>query len=136
MEGTINEGTGHRAKIGRPAAGKTGTTQNYADALFVGYTPQIATAVWVGYPKGQIPMVPPLTERKVYGGTFPALIWKDVMLAAHADLPIKNFATPPTSSTTTEQEKFHSLDPKKPIMVRLQPMLHRLDQGLWFYLSQ
>ncbi len=101
LEGTITEGTGHRAKIGRPAAGKTGTTQNYADALFVGYTPQVATAVWVGYPKGQIPMVPPLTERKVYGGTFPALIWKDVMLAAHADLPVKNFATPPTSSTTT-----------------------------------
>jgi len=101
LEGTITEGTGHRAKIGRPAAGKTGTTQNYADALFVGYTPQLATAVWVGYPKGQIPMVPPLTERKVYGGTFPALIWKDVMTAAHADLPVKDFATPPASSTTT-----------------------------------
>ncbi len=105
LEGTITEGTGHRAKIGRPAAGKTGTTQNYADALFVGYTPQIATAVWVGYPKGQIPMVPPLTERKVYGGTFPALIWKDVMLAAHADLPVKDFATPPASSTTTVPDK-------------------------------
>ena len=105
LEGAITEGTGHRAKIGRPAAGKTGTTQNYADALFVGYTPQIATAVWVGYPKGQIPMVPPLTERKVYGGTFPALIWKDVMLAAHADLPVKDFATPPASSTTTVPDK-------------------------------
>ena len=105
LEGTITEGTGHRAKIGRPAAGKTGTTQNYADALFVGYTPQITTAVWVGYPKGQIPMVPPLTERKVYGGTFPALIWKDVMMAAHSDLPVKNFATPPTSSTTTIPDK-------------------------------
>jgi len=105
LEGTITEGTGHRAKIGRPAAGKTGTTQNYADALFVGYTPQIATAVWVGYPKGQIPMVPPLTERKVYGGTFPALIWKDVMLVAHADLPVKDFATPPASSTTTVPDK-------------------------------
>ena len=109
LEGTITEGTGHRAKIGRPAAGKTGTTQNYADALFVGYTPQIATAVWVGYPKGQIPMVPPLTERKVYGGTFPALIWKDVMLAAHADLPVKDFATPPASSTTTVPDKGLSL---------------------------
>ena len=105
LEGTITEGTGHRAKIGRPAAGKTGTTQNYADALFVGYTPQLATAVWVGYPKGQIPMVPPLTERKVYGGTFPALIWKDVMMAAHADLPVKDFATPPASSTTTLPER-------------------------------
>ena len=101
LEGTITEGTGHRAQLDRPAAGKTGTTQNYADALFVGYTPQRATAVWVGYPEGQIPMVPPLTERKVYGGTFPALIWKDVMMAAHAGIPPEKFSSPPPSSTTT-----------------------------------
>ena len=101
LEGTITEGTGHRAQIDRPAAGKTGTTQNYADALFVGYTPQRAAAVWVGFPQGQIPMVPPTTERKVYGGTYPALIWQEVMTAAHEQIPITNFASPPPSSTTT-----------------------------------
>ncbi len=130
LEGTINEGTGHRAKIGRPAAGKTGTTQNYADALFVGYTPQIATAVWVGYPKGQIPMVPPLTERKVYGGTFPALIWKDVMLAAHADLPIKNFATPPTSSTTTIPSRTGLVMPELIGLTLENAKLNMKDNGL------
>ena len=130
LEGTINEGTGHRAKIGRPAAGKTGTTHNYADALFVGYTPQIATAVWVGYPKGQIPMVPPLTERKVYGGTFPALIWKDVMLAAHADLPIKNFATPPTSSTTTIPNRTGLVMPELIGLTLENAKLNMKDNGL------
>ena len=130
LEGTINEGTGHRAKIGRPAAGKTGTTQNYADALFVGYTPQIATAVWVGYPKGQIPMVPPLTERKVYGGTFPALIWKDVMLAAHADLPIKNFATPPASSTTTIPNRTGLVMPELIGLTLENAKLNMKDNGL------
>ena len=101
LEGTIAEGTGHRAKLDRPAAGKTGTTQNYADALFGGYTPQRAAAVWVGFPEGQIPMVPPTTNRKVYGGTYPALIWKDVMQAAHQFIPVIGFAAPPPSSTTT-----------------------------------
>jgi len=130
LEGTITEGTGHRAKIDRPAAGKTGTTQNYADALFVGYTPQIATAVWVGYPKGQIPMVPPLTERKVYGGTFPALIWKDVMLAAHADLPVKNFATPPASSTTTIPNKEDLVMPELIGLTLENAKLNLKDNGL------
>ncbi len=101
LEGTITQGTGHRADIGRPAAGKTGTTQNYADAVFVGYTPQRTAAVWVGFPEAQIPMIPPTTDRKVYGGTYPALIWKDVMEAAHADLPVTTFQAPPPSSTTT-----------------------------------
>ena len=101
LEGAITEGTGHRARLDRPAAGKTGTTQNYADALFVGYTPQRTAAVWVGFPEGQIPMVPPTTDRKVYGGTYPALIWKDVMSAAHASLPVLSFMAPPPSSTTT-----------------------------------
>jgi hypothetical protein len=130
LEGTISEGTGHRAKIDRPAAGKTGTTQNYADALFVGYTPQIATAVWVGYPKGQIPMVPPLTERKVYGGTFPALIWKDVMLAAHADLPVKDFATPPASSTTTIPSRGNLVMPELIGLTLENAELNLKDSGL------
>ncbi|MBC8365200.1 MAG: transglycosylase domain-containing protein [Actinobacteria bacterium] len=102
LEGVLDAGTGHRAKLeDRTAAGKTGTTQNYADALFVGYTPQRATGVWVGYPEGQIPMVPPTTDRKVFGGTYPALIWKDVMEVAHFGLDEELFATPPPSSTTT-----------------------------------
>ena len=102
LEGVLTAGTGHRAKLDdRTAAGKTGTTQNYADALFLGYTPQRTTGVWVGYPVGQIPMVPPTTDRKVFGGTYPALIWKDVMEAAHLGIDEATFPTPPPSSTTT-----------------------------------
>ncbi len=104
LEGVIEHGTGWRADFGRSAAGKTGTTQNYADAVFVGYTPQITTAVWVGYPEGQISMVPPLTDRKVSGGTFPALIWHDVMESAHLDLSASEFTEPPPSQAPTTTE--------------------------------
>ncbi|MBI03231.1 MAG: hypothetical protein CL468_04275 [Acidimicrobiaceae bacterium] len=94
LEGTVSQGTGWRAEMeDRPSAGKTGTTQNYADAVFVGYTPQRTTAVWVGFPEAQIPMIPPTTDRKVYGGTYPAMIWKDVMEAAHFGLPVEQLVT-------------------------------------------
>src|SRR5439155_23054165 len=58
LERVVTEGTGRRAALSdRPAAGKTGTTENYGDAWFVGYTPQLAVAVWVGYPQGLRPML-------------------------------------------------------------------------------
>ncbi len=92
----IERGTGTGAKLpDRPAAGKTGTTDSNQDAWFVGYTPQRATAVWVGFPQAQIPMVPPTTPISVYGGTWPADIWREVMVAAHTDLDPEPFATPP-----------------------------------------
>ena len=100
LEGTIDQGTGWRAQLeDRPAAGKTGTTQNYADAVFAGYTPQRTTSVWVGFPEAQIPMIPPTTTRKVYGGTYPAMIWKDVMEAAHFGLPSEEFPGLPPANT-------------------------------------
>jgi len=64
---------------GRPVAGKTGTTENYGDAWFVGYTPQLVAAVWVGYPTGLKPMLTEYNGDAVAGGTFPALIWKSFM---------------------------------------------------------
>src|SRR5207253_4121421 len=77
LEHVVTEGTGRRAVLSdRPAAGKTGTTENYGDAWFVGYTPQLAVAVWVGYPKGLRPMLTEFHGDPVAGGTFPALIWK------------------------------------------------------------
>ena len=84
LRGVVDRGTGVRGRIGRPAAGKTGTTQDHADAWFVGFTPSLATAVWVGYPQGQVPMVPPRTGSRVSGGTWPAAIWSRFMLAALA----------------------------------------------------
>jgi penicillin-binding protein 1A len=85
------------ARIGRPAAAKTGTTQDHADAWFVGSTPSLAAAVWVGYPQGQVPMVPPRTRERVSGGTWPAAIWSGLMRAALAGRPRDPFPRPDTS---------------------------------------
>jgi penicillin-binding protein 1A len=81
LSGVISEGTGRRAALpdGRPVAGKTGTTENYGDAWFVGYTPQLVVAVWVGYPKTLRPMLTEFHGKPVAGGTYPALIWKSFM---------------------------------------------------------
>jgi len=110
----INRGTGRDADFGRPAAGKTGTAQNFADATFAGYTPDLAAAVWVGFPQGQISMVPctqktctaedPGTSIQVAGGTYPARIWREVMSAAHANIPVAEFAEPPVSAPPTTIE--------------------------------
>jgi penicillin-binding protein 1A len=75
LEQNIQYGTGTAANIGRPAAGKTGTTENHADAWFCGYTPNLATTVWVGYPQRQIPMLYQYYGAPVAGGTWPATIW-------------------------------------------------------------
>jgi penicillin-binding protein 1A len=86
LQGVVRSGTGKRAQLpdGRPVAGKTGTTENYGDAWFVGYTPQLVTAVWVGYPNGLRPMLTEYNGDPVAGGTFPALIWKAFMQRALA----------------------------------------------------
>ncbi len=106
LRGVIEEGTAERnGQIGRPAAGKTGTAQNLADATFAGYVPQLVTAVWVGFPQGQIPMRPPRTAIDVFGGTYPTQIWREIMLYALGpeglDYDSTEFPTPPTSTTTT-----------------------------------
>ena len=81
LEANVYSGTGVGAQIGRPAAGKTGTTDNHADAWFAGFTPQLQTVVWVGYPQAQIPMEN-VHGISVAGGTFPADIWRRFMLVA------------------------------------------------------
>ena len=81
LQQNIRRGTGQAAKIGCPAAGKTGTTDSFRDAWFAGYTPRLSTVVWVGYPHRAVPMLN-VHGIKVAGATFPALIWHDYMLAA------------------------------------------------------
>jgi membrane peptidoglycan carboxypeptidase len=93
LKGVITKGTGKAAAIGRPAAGKTGTTQKYRDAWFVGYTPDIATAVWVGYADSQREMKS-VHGRAVTGGSFPAEIWSRFMKAAHKDIDVHKFERP------------------------------------------
>jgi penicillin-binding protein 1A len=83
LQKVITQGTGHRAALpDRPAAGKTGTTENYGDAWFVGYTPQLAVAVWVGYPRELRPMETEYHGGPVAGGTYPAEIWRTFMESA------------------------------------------------------
>ncbi|MGE5459190.1 MAG: transglycosylase domain-containing protein, partial [Solirubrobacterales bacterium] len=94
LQTVVTGGTGTNAQIGRPVAGKTGTTQQYVDAWFCGYTPQLAACVWVGYPEGQIPLVNVEGYSAVFGGTIPALIWHDFMIKAMEGLPIKDFPAP------------------------------------------
>ena len=80
LQEVVSSGTGRRAALsGWSVAGKTGTTENYGDAWFVGYTPQLVTAVWVGYPAGLRPMLTEFGGEPVAGGTLPAMIWKRFM---------------------------------------------------------
>jgi penicillin-binding protein 1A len=82
LEANIKGGTGTRANIGCPAGGKTGTTEDNKNAWFVGYTPKLATAVWVGFPKANLPMSNLFNGGPVDGGTFPAQIWGRYMKMA------------------------------------------------------
>jgi penicillin-binding protein 1A len=88
LEGVIDYGTGTAASLGRPAAGKTGTTDDNKDAWFVGYTPDIVTAVWIGDDTGSHSL------GEVYGGTIPAEIWKDYMSSAASDEQDREFSVP------------------------------------------
>ncbi|MGH3066097.1 MAG: PBP1A family penicillin-binding protein [Gaiellaceae bacterium] len=86
LEDVVQSGTGTRAAIaGRRVAGKTGTTDNYADAWFVGYTPELAVAVWVGYPDRLRPMTTEFGGEPVTGGTLPAEIWRSFVSKVEPD---------------------------------------------------
>lgn len=84
LQGVITRGTGTGANIGRPAAGKTGTTSDYLDAWFVGYTPNLVAGVWIGCDDNE-------ALRGMTGGNLPATVWRDFMSKALAGTPPKNF---------------------------------------------
>ena len=101
LEGVIQFGTASAtAPIGRPAAGKTGTGQEHKDAWFLGYIPQLATGVWVGYSKKAYPMTSlrVLGGRSAFGGSLAAPIWHDFMIKAVAGMPILGFPTAPPAA--------------------------------------
>ncbi len=129
LEQNILHGTGTKAKIDRPAAGKTGTAQDFSDAWFCGYTPHLSTTVWVGHPEGQIPMTD-VHNISVTGGSFPAQIWQKFMVKADKEYPEADFTKPEVlvsynphfrstyaafpSSTTTESTTTTTLPPPPP----------------------
>lgn len=87
MRGVILRGTGVGANIGRPAAGKTGTTNDYQDAWFIGFTPNLVAGVWLGCDNNQ-------SLPRVTGGDLPAAIWRSFMLEGAAKLPVVDFPSP------------------------------------------
>ena len=102
LQRVVEEGTGVRAQLDdRPVAGKTGTTENYGDAWFVGYTPQLVVAVWVGYPTTLQPMLTEFNGEPVTGGSLPALIWKTFAERAldHMGAEPETFPSPPALYT-------------------------------------
>ncbi|MDQ4108335.1 MAG: transglycosylase domain-containing protein, partial [Actinomycetota bacterium] len=95
LQDVVEYGTGASAQLSSwPAAGKTGTAQDTVDAWFCGYTVQIASCVWVGFPKGQIPLLDIEGVPQVFGGTIPAAIWKDFMEIAMANKRAIEFPLP------------------------------------------
>jgi membrane peptidoglycan carboxypeptidase len=102
----VSGGTGTAAQIGRPVAGKTGTTDDYKNAFFNGFTPQLATSVWVGFPRKPTPM-PHLSPSggPVFGGTYPAMIFQQYMSAALAGQPVLDFPPPPRHRPADPKQK-------------------------------
>jgi penicillin-binding protein 1A len=95
LQAVVQSGTGTGAALyNRPAAGKTGTTNNNVDAWFNGFTPQLETTVWMGNVAGEVPMQNVGGVGQVYGGTFPAHTWHDFMSQVLSGLPVAPFAPP------------------------------------------
>jgi len=90
-----DNGTGKAARLGRPAAGKTGTSQDYRDAWFIGYTPDLIVGVWMGNDNGQ-----PMTG--VTGGSLPAKLWKNFMVSATSRAEVRALPNEPLPSGATE----------------------------------
>jgi penicillin-binding protein 1A len=90
LEGVVRGGTGTAANPGRPAAGKTGTAEDFKDAWFCGYVPQLAACAWIGHPHAETPMHNLDGFAQVVGGSVPARIWHDFMVPALAGEPVRH----------------------------------------------
>jgi penicillin-binding protein 1A len=109
LRGVLSDGTASGRDIGRPAAGKTGTTQNNLDAWFVGYTPTLSTAVWLGYENATAATTKELRNikgvRAVTGGTHPARVWQAFMRRALEQVPITEFSEPAPIRPVADEAK-------------------------------
>ena len=109
LKTVIEKGTGRAANIGKPAAAKTGTTDNYKDAWFIGYTPNVVCGIWVGKDDNTV------MSKSLTGGTVPALIWKDTMIVATEKFGNVDFSYEPIDLVHTKpSEKVkHSFSDEK-----------------------
>jgi membrane peptidoglycan carboxypeptidase len=118
LRGVITGGTGTGANIGRPAAGKTGTTSKFTNAWFVGYTPSRSTAVWMGYANNQSTSMVLPGVGNVFGGTVPATTWKTFMGLALAKVAPTDFSQPAPLASLTDQLNAHkrgNINPGAPV---------------------
>lgn len=98
LQANVERGTGTKARLlGQEVAGKTGTTQDYGDAWFVGYSPYMATAVWMGNPKTAQDKMRSVGGIRVTGGSYPAEIWQDFMARVHSDKAAVSFPPAPAA---------------------------------------
>ena len=111
---------GTKAELGgRPVATKTGTSEQYSDAWFLGYTPQLATSVWVGYPGDRIPMVNIRGYDKIDGGAFPMDIWTLYMQRAMLEYPeVQQFSPPSPSMNLKIKTDGNAIAPPPPTTTR------------------
>ena len=106
LKGVLTDGTAAGKGIDRPAAGKTGTAQDNGNAWFVGYTPSLSTAVWIGYQSGNLPMNGILGVRGgMTGGAVPAATWQRFMENALANVPVTDFNEPAPIRSIADQVK-------------------------------
>ena len=122
LKGVLTNGTGRRYPLNVPAAGKTGTQVNNTNAWFVGFTPQLTTAVWVGDPDAYTPMVnvPEFDQERVQGGLYPTQIWQQYMNNAHAFLPGNDWEAAPAARAAAAAV---------PARERVHLRHHRLQHG-------
>lgn len=110
LQRVVEAGTGKAARIeGRQVAGKTGTTDDYRDAWFIGYTPEIVTGIWVGNDKNK-------AHHKITGGSVPALVWKDYMTAALQNIPFSGFNYPEIVLNKTNEPSAVELQPSEEVV--------------------
>ena len=130
LTGGIDFGTGVGAQIDRKGgtAGKTGTSEGFGDAWFVGYTPELSTSVWMGYADSRKAMENIKGVGKVFGGTLPAATWKDYMGQALADVPKSTFPLPPRAvrpapavASTPSPAPVAPVDPNAPVPTTMVP---------------
>ncbi len=111
----VGEFYGTEDELGRPVAGKTGTSERFSDAWFAGYVPQLATSVWVGYPGERVPMLNIRGYEKIHGGTFPMDLWSLYMQRAMQEYPeVLQFSPPSPDLDLEVKTDGRAYDPPDP----------------------